>query len=266
MPDRDAIALPERHAEDAFGHSEQAIQRGLQGEVGFDVFLAEVEQLLPTLFRGPGHVPGLQVIETEFVAGEGAQFAQFALGDGLGFRSKVLEEANHALGRARHLVRERQLGGVCEAEQRCGLVAQRHDLVDARAIVELAGIRALIRGPRVVGAVDFGAQVAVVGIGQDRLHHRRLQAGQPAVLVRRLRRLPQHASRLFGKSRKLCFADGSRPGFGGVEHGFLETGLQFRQLGLDRLEARARLLFQRHAGQFEVTQPVLDQRALRGVQ
>ena len=78
-----------------------------------------------------------------------------------------------------------------EAQQVCQLLAQIEDLLHQRSVVETTGLRSLIGGTGAVGGIDFLAQRAVVGIGDDRVIAGKLETDQPAVQPLGLRRLGQ---------------------------------------------------------------------------
>ena len=143
---------------------------------------------------------------------------------------------------------------------------QRQDAGDALAVVELPRMRALVGGAGVVGAVDLLAQGAGIGVGQQGLHHRALERGQPTLLALVLRLPAQHLAGRGRQAGQFRFRQRPGPGIGGIKHGFLETGFQLAQLGLDGLEARALRLLQGDAAEAETAQAVFHQGAPGAVQ
>ena len=266
MPGVHAVALHQFHAEHALGHGEQALHHAGQREIGLEVFLAEGEALLAQLLRRIGHVPGLQVGDAELGGGEHFQLIKLAPRDGLGLGGQLAQEAQHALGRAGHLVGQRKVRVGVEAQQVGGLVAQRQKGFDARAVVVRAGLRALVGGAGVVGGVQLFAQRPVVGEGQDGLNHGALERGELAFELFFLRHGAEHRARRLGQPGQLVVGHQAGPRVGGVEHGLFEFGLDLAELVLDVLEARSRRLFQRHAREPEPAQAVFHHRAARPVQ
>ena len=266
MPGRDVQALAEAHAEHVGGDVEHALEHAGQREVGLELLLLEGVARDAQLLAGPADVPGLEVVQAQLAGGERAQLVQFALRDRPRLGGEFAQEGEHAFRRAGHLVFERLVRGTREAEQLRGFMAQREDLRDARRVVVLAGLRPLVGGAGVVGRVDGFAQRAVVGVGQDRLHHRPLQRGEEAVLPLGFRLARQQVARRGRQAGELCLGQRQRPGLGGVEHGLLERRVQLRELGLDLAETRARRLLERDAGIAEAAQAVLDEGALRAIQ
>ena len=146
-------------------------------------------------------------------------------------------------------------------------MAQRKDLLDARRIVEVAGIRTLIRRARLVRAIDALAERAIVRIRQHGLHARLFQRHEPAIDVLFLRVRAQDRAARFGNAGERGFiADRFAPGVRRVEHRVLEIGRELGELVGDFAEARSRRLFERDAGETEIAQLMLDQRARRARQ
>ncbi len=185
---------------------------------------------------------------------------------GLGARGQIAQKREHALGRAGHLGRQRFLGRIGEAEQARGLVAQREDFLDARGVVESA--RHADPDPRRASDTRdrrVRASRAIVGIGQHRLHARLLQRDQPAVMARFLRVLRAAgamsasgipASRRASAMRSVHASVASSTAF--------SNSVDSRDSCVrDLAEARARRFLERDAGQTEIAQRMLDQRARR---
>ena len=188
---------------------------------------------------------------------EVAQFGEFAFGDGFGALDQIAQEIDHAIRFAGHLRRQRFLGGIGEAEQRGRFVAQRQDLRHARGVVELARVRTLVRRTRLIRAIDAFANRAIVSVSKHGRHTWLFQRELESVAV------AEHAEFAFRNSSKRCFVDGFAPRIGRIEHGVFEFGGQARQLVEDLAKTRARRFFQAHAGQPEIAQRVIDQRARR---
>jgi hypothetical protein len=136
-------------------------------------------------------------------------------------------------------------------------LSAREDLLDPRRVVELQ-VGALVRGPRVVGAIQLGAQFARVGVGEDRGDDRALERCGEAFQTFVRRGAGEHRAGRFGKAGKLGFGQRAHPSVGGIEHGAAELRGEPRELVLDFRETFARRAFQRHAGQAEAAQAVFD--------
>lgn len=83
----------------------------------------------------------------------GLELLQILGGERLGTLGQVTQEAQHLVAGLSHLGGQAQLGVVLVAQQFGQLLAQVEDFAHHRAIVELAGIRALVGGAGAVGGV-----------------------------------------------------------------------------------------------------------------
>ena len=195
-----------------------------------------------------------------WLAANSRQRLQLAFGDRLGLGGKIAQEAEYPRRRSRHLVHQRQVRAGWKTKQLRRFVAEREDLDDARRVVVRVRVRPLVGGAGVVGGVDRLAQGAIVGEGQDRLHHRALERGKPTVVLLVPGRVGEHGARRLGQAGQFRSEHRASPGIGRIEHRLLEFGLDLAQLVLYFPEARARRLRQGHARQAEATQLVFDQR------
>ena len=125
----------------------------------------------------------------------------------------------------------------------------------------------LIRGPGGIGFINFPAQLAVIGIGDNRHVGRVLQGQQPAVLVPVPGCLPGKIQSRIRQARQLArIADQFAPGIGGIKKVFLETCADLRQAAGNLSKPLLLAGRQVHAGETEIPQGVLQQFALRLVQ
>jgi hypothetical protein len=100
--------------------------------------------------------------------GDGLHIADLLLDPGDRRRPDRHHQVQGPLRRLRHPVLEAPLGVVLVAEQADPLVAQAQDLGDERVVVVVAAVVAAA----VVGAPDLLAQLAVVGVGEERVDRR----------------------------------------------------------------------------------------------
>ncbi|MNH08520.1 hypothetical protein D3C79_679380 [compost metagenome] len=119
-------------------------------------------------------------VRATLLGGIGLELGQVLHGKRLAAFSQVTQKTQDLVTGLGHFGRQAQLGVVGIAEQFGQLLTQVEDFAHHRAVVELAGIRALIRSTRAVGGVDFLAQSAIFGVGHHRVVARKLKADQPA--------------------------------------------------------------------------------------
>ena len=155
---------------------------------------------------------------------------------------------------------------MAETQQLSQLLAQVEDFVDQRAVVELAGVRPLIRGAGAVGGIQLFAQSAVVGVGHHRVITGELQADQPAVQLLGRRGLRHLCLGRVGKAgQRRLIADVLSPRLSGIQQLIGEAAGQLRQLHLNRAITLLTSGRQVDAGQTEVTQRVFKNSLLRHV-
>jgi hypothetical protein len=151
------------HAEQPLDDAtEQAVQHLGFGEVLLHLLVGERVALLRRRSRRIGHVPGLQVVQTEFAAGEGAQFVQIALAKGLARTARSRRKPSPARA-CRPSSAPATLRRSCRKPSIFASSARSdEDAVDQRTVVERRV--AEFRGAGGAGAVHARAQLAVVGV------------------------------------------------------------------------------------------------------
>ena len=263
MPAIEAFQLVDLDAVQALDDAEQPGQHLVDGEIGAQFFLVQAVALLAQLLGVVAEVPALQVVQT-LLGGEGAQFGQVALGERLAAHRQVTQEIQHLLGGFGHLGCQRQLGEVAVAEQPSQLMAQFEDLGHYRTVVELPGVRALVRGAGAVGGVDLLAQGTVVGVGHHRVVAGEFQGDQPAVEALGLRRLGHLRLGRIGDAGQQAFVgDVPGPGLSGVQQLVGKFAAELGKLHLDGAEALLLHRWKVDAGQAEVAQRMLEDGLLR---
>ena len=115
-------------------------------------------------------IPRLQLINTKFRFGEGAQLSQLFLPLRTGTFRQIGQEVEDLLRVLRHFGSQRFKGVAFKAQQLCQFVAQREDLFHYRAVVPFASVRPLVRRARGVSAIHLFTQPLVVTVG----HHRQV--------------------------------------------------------------------------------------------
>lgn len=85
--------------------------------------------------------------------GVGLELLQVLGGERLGALGQVSQEAQHLVAGLGHLGGQAQLGVVLVAKQLGQFLTQIEDFAHHRTVVELAGIRALVRGAGAVSGV-----------------------------------------------------------------------------------------------------------------
>ena len=262
VPGRDAAALHDTQAEQAFGDLEEGREHARQGKVRAQLFLRyRVAALLQPL--GPeGDVAGLELRAREpFELGE---FAQGGRACGARQLAQEGDDFRHAL---RHARGERVLGEVAEAEQARGLVAQAQDIPHDLRVVPLAGKRPLVGSARGPGLVEIAPQGLRFGVRDDGDIGRLVEREQPALAARVMgaaARLRDEDVVQPGELRGVGDVPG--PGVGRIEHVLLELRLQRRQFEHRRLEAFLLPRVERDAREPELAQHVLDDAQLHGVE
>jgi len=263
MPDRCRVGA-DRHLEQRLDDAEQPLQHARLGQVLLHFLVAEGVARFLQPFAGPGEVPGLQLGQAQVSGGEGAQFGQVALGVRPRAAAQVAQEADHLLGRLRHLRHQRELAEAGVAQQRRFFVPQFQDLAHQAAVVEFG--RAELAGAGVVGHVQGLAQRAVVAVHQQRPQAGRVQRQLEAGPALGLGRGAGGAADVGWHAVQARFVDIEREAVGGVQH---MLGELLRQLGaalLDLRKALARRALQLGAAEHEVALRIGQRLAARGVQ
>ncbi len=145
-------------------------------------------------------------------------------------------------------------------------MAQQQDALDHRGVVPF-GTRAQLRGARHVGAVQRGAQRAVVGVLQHRQVAGHAQRELPAGLAVGFGLRPRFGQHVGGDAGEQgLVVDVERPVVGRVEHVVVELRRQRGEFLLHRLEPALPVGCQLGAAEAEIAQLVGDRLALRGVE
>jgi len=260
VPDRRDF-FADGDAEQRLDELEQAAQHMRLGEVLPDLLAAEGIARLLELLAGVGAVPDLQVGQAELARGEFAQLGQFALGKRPCAARQVAHEAQHLVGRARHLGHQCQVGvgGMCE--QGALLLPQFEQFAHQRRVVSFG--RAVFAGAGAVGAEHRLAQRAVA----RELHHRhvagRLQRQPPACLAGGRGSGLAH---VLGHAREFGCRDLQREGIGGIEHVVAELLGERPGAVLDGGVSLTGRTLQFGAAKDEVAQRVGQRLALRRLQ
>ncbi len=184
-----------------------------------------------------------------------------ALGEGLRAAREIAQEPKHLVDASRHLRHQRDLGVVRVAEQKRRLAPQLEDAPYHRRVVPLRR-RAHVGRARRVGAMQRGAQRAVLRVAHHRLvarHAQRELPAGPALCRRRRPGFGEHVARNAGELGRVV--DVERPRVGRIEQVVVESRGELGELLLDRLEARLLRLRQLGATEAEVAQLVGDRRA-----
>ena len=87
-------------------------------------------------FGRVGQVPGLQLVQAQFVAGEGLQFGAITARERQRAAGQVAQELQHLVRRLRHLGHQRVLRVTGKTQQRSLLGAQGQDAPDQAAVVQ----------------------------------------------------------------------------------------------------------------------------------
>ena len=204
----------------------------------------------------PGFEPG---------AGEGFELGELTLRGGPAQAREAPQELEHLAGIARHLGGERILGEAAESGELGCLMAQRENFLDQRRVVPVR--IALLGRARDPGRVEILAQLAMLGMREHGLVIRRIEREQPAgTLVPGgfSARACDHGIRQSGEFGFIV--DATRPGIGRVQHVLVELRLRRRQPLHQFAKALLVLGLERHTRQPEVTQRVVHQLALVGIQ
>ena len=256
LVDLDGLALLDAHAVETLRHGEQALQHARQREVRTQVLFGDGQAFALHAFRMECHIPCF-----ELRARKRLELRELTLGGRPAQARQPPQELQHLGGIARHLGGQRIVREAGESRELRGLVPQRQDFLDQRAVVPLR--RTLLRGARDPGRVEVLAQLPIFGVCQDCLVIRCVQREDPAA-----------AAVLFGFgactgddrggqagefSRVL---DDTRPGIGGVEHVLVELRLRRRQALHEFAEALLVCGRERDTGEPEVTQRIVDELAL----
>ena len=136
---------------------EHAVDHGIDREVGTQHFLRDGVTLLAQLLAVEADIPRLQVVTT-LLGSKGPQRSQILLGKGFAALAQVTQEAKNLIGAFGHLGCQRQFGVVGKPQQLSQLLTQQQNLVDDRAVVELAGVGALVGGAGAESGVNLLAQ------------------------------------------------------------------------------------------------------------
>ena len=182
MPGGKRRVFAEAHGKEALADGEQSLQHLADGEVGAQVFLREGVLALPLFFRGVGDVPRLKVGQRQLACGVGAQRRHVRFARRLAFGDEVFEESDDRRAVRRHFVIDGIGGIVGKAEQFRQLKTQGEGFADDGGVVVLAVVGEFA-GTDVVGAIDGGAQLAVIGVGKDGDDHRRVEGDAVAVFA-----------------------------------------------------------------------------------
>ena len=260
MPHRRLVFL-DLDGEQALDDLEQAGDHLRFGEVLLHFLLGEGVACLHQLLGGVGGIPGLEVGQAEFVAGESLEFGNIFLGEGLGLLRHVAQEVEHLCRRVGHLGVQRDFGEVVETEHGRFLSLEFEDALDQRAVVPFRLRVAVVDfgGARRVGAVHAGAQLAVVGVLHQRAVGRRVQGEFPALDTRFFSGFAGGVPGVVRQAGEQAFVgDDLGEGVGRVEDVFRELGGDLRQLFHDRLEARFLVFRQFSAAEAEIADLVVD--------
>lgn len=201
------------------------------------------------------------------LGGVGLELLQVLGSERLAALGQVPQEAQHLVAGLGHLGGQAQLGEVGVAQQLGQFLAQVEDFLHDRAVVVLAGVRALVRGAGAVGGVDFFAQRAVFGVGHYRVVAGEFQGDQPALQVLGLGRGSHLRLGRRGQAGQGRFvSDVLGPGLGGIEQLIGEAAAQLGELALHFGVTLLLLWRQVDTRQAEVTQGVFQDGFLRHVE
>ncbi len=159
------------------------------------------------------------------------------------------------------------MGIIFEAQQLRQFMAQRKNFFHHRAVIPLTGVRPLVGGASGIGAIHLFTQRLVVAVGHHWQIARDIQSQQVTFLLFGFRLGFSGGERAFRHSRQLGFVgDELRPAHGGIEHIIAVLVAQLRQASGDFAVTLLFLFRQANAGQFKITQRVIDRFLLRGIQ
>ena len=255
MPHRRGVGA-DRHLEQRLDDVEQAFEHLGLGEVLFDLLIAEGVACFLELFAGVGHVPGLQIAQSELLARKVAQLGQIFFGVGARTSRQISQEVHHLLCRGRHLGHQRHLGVVLIAQQCRFFLAQAQQLAHHLGVVLLGS--AQLAGSGRVGGVQPLAQGAFVAVLHDRKVAREMQRDLVPRLAFGLCCRQGSLARIIGHATHFFIAGVVRITVGGVEH---VLGELLRQIGLQLLkplEALLGLALQVGTGQHEVAHGIAE--------
>ncbi|MNE04609.1 hypothetical protein D3C80_971460 [compost metagenome] len=199
--------------------------------------------------------------------GIGLELLEILDGEGLAALGQVAQERQYLVAGFGHLGRQAQLGVIGEAQQFGQFLAQVENLAHHRAIIELAGIGALVGSAGAIRCVDFLAQGTVLGVGHHRVVAREFQVDQPTIQTfglscrghLRLGRIGQA-----GQGRFVGHVLG--PGLGRVKQLVGEAAAQLREFALDFGIALLLVGRQIDTRQAEIAQRVLEDGFLRDLE
>ena len=247
-------ALADRDAIERLRHVEEPGEHLVLRKVAANFLVGERKALRLELLRGVGEVPRRELGESEVGPGERLELRVVAQGVRPGAAHEVAQEAEHFVDARRHVRRQRDFGKVRVAEQQRCFVAQLEEAPDHRTVVPCRR-RAEVRRARRIGAMQRGAQRAVVGVAQHRQIARHVQREFPAGIAIGFGRGARVGEHGIGHACQLVpVGDVERPIVGRIEHVVVESRRQLGQLIVDGLEAR---LFAR--GQLGAAQPEVAQ-------
>ena len=259
MPGLDPRARLDPDAIELLGDGKQALDHLLHGKIRPERLPRNGEFFLAQLFGIVGDIPGLKSPKAGAVGREFAEFGEFAFRPGAAPGGQIVQKA-HDLGRGLgHFCRQRIMGVAFKAQQAGLFGAVLQDFAHARAVVPLAGVRALIGGARHIGGVHCPPEIRVVGVLHDRQITGQVQREQPAALARLGGGLGRERERGIRQAGQFGLAgDRFLPGPGRVQQVFLKPGLQPGEFLLNNFVARLVLGAEIDPGQAEIAQGVID--------
>ena len=178
--DGDAVDRGEGEAEQLPGHPEHPLAQLLELEVGLHLVLVEVVLCLAHLLGVIAVIPGLDLDLRALLVRDRLHVGDFLADAGHRRLPHRLHQLQGPLRGAGHRVLQPPVGVGPVAEQLRPLGAQLQDLRDDRVVV----VGVAVVAAAVEGAPDLLAQVAAVGVGEERLHARpRVEHGPLALLA-----------------------------------------------------------------------------------
>ena len=122
MPDRDLVRL-DIDAEHVLYQPEQTANDFMLGEIEFHFLFGEGVPFLTQFFRGIGHVPSVELIQSELGFCKILQLREVILCKRTRALCQILQKLDYLLGRGRHLGHQRHFGEIGITEQLCFFVA-----------------------------------------------------------------------------------------------------------------------------------------------
>ena len=245
----------ESEAVELVGHGEDTLGNGIDGEVGTDCILVEIVFLLTHLLGEVAVVPGLDLEGVAHGVGERLHLSHFLGHLSLGGLPDAEQQLLGSLRSGSHLVGSHERSEIGEAHDGSFLGAGFDDLLNDGEIVVVAALS--VAG---VSAPHFLAEVAVVGILEDRQTRGSVESEDPFALFAALLGLGSGVGHCgSGDAGEVgLIVDYDLESIVGVEQIFVEFDVEIGEAVVHLLELRLLVVGEESAVEGEVAVDVLD--------